>query len=268
MVGKDAGTFAYAQLNKMIREKKWTWEEFTTLVKGNFWSTNEKDWNRKALLSLKQGLTLMDMFITRFDMFQALAKYLEDWLIKLLEQNTDQQIAERLILEKGCYMSVVDFKKDLKQAGSQKQLLNFIRSGMAEWAKTKDPNGMDIDAARSSNNKCFNCGGKHFAKECKKLKLQCSKCKFLSGSHKKDCSHQGKGGCQACSTKTEEGTTSWARAITGMISCPWKKLKKARIPWIIKLFQIQPCCQRGPLVGLPGTLNLGLIPLTKKIKIL
>ena len=56
----------------MIGGKKWTCAEFTTLVKGNFWSTNEKDWNRKALLSLKQGSTLMDTFITRFNTFQAL----------------------------------------------------------------------------------------------------------------------------------------------------------------------------------------------------
>ena len=71
---------------------------------------------------------------------------------------------------------------------------------------------MDTDAARSSNNKCFNCSGDHFAKECKKPKLQCSECKFLRGSHKKDCSRRGKGGCQACSTKTEEGATSWDEA--------------------------------------------------------
>ena len=52
------------------------------------------------------------------------------------------------------------------------------------------------------------------------------------------------------------------------MSCLWKKSKRVRIPWIIKQFQIQPCCQRGPLVGLPGILNLGLIPLQKTRKIL
>ena len=60
----------------------------------------------------------MDTFITRFDMFQALAQYPEDQLIELLEQNADQQIVKMLILEKGCYTTVVDFKKDLKEAGS------------------------------------------------------------------------------------------------------------------------------------------------------
>ena len=118
MVGRDAGTFEHAQLNKMIGGKKWTWQEFTALVKGNFWSSNEKDWNRKALSSLKQGSTPMDMFITRFNTFQALAQYPEDQLIELLEQNADRQIIKRLILEKGHYTSVADFKKDLKEAGS------------------------------------------------------------------------------------------------------------------------------------------------------
>ena len=41
MVDEDARTFACAQLKEMIREKQWTWAEFTTLVEGNFWSTND-----------------------------------------------------------------------------------------------------------------------------------------------------------------------------------------------------------------------------------
>ena len=154
----------------------------------------------------------MDTFITRFNTFQALAQYPEDWLIELLEQNTDWQIIERLILKKGHYTAVADFKKDLKETGSQKQLLNFIKSGMVEWAKTRDPNTMDIDATRSGNNKCFNCSREHFTKECKKPKLQSGKYKFLSGGHKKDCFCWGKGGCQARSAKTEESATSWDEA--------------------------------------------------------
>ena len=51
MVGGDASTFARAQLNAMIGGKKWTWQEFTALVEGNFQSSNEKDWNRKAVIS-------------------------------------------------------------------------------------------------------------------------------------------------------------------------------------------------------------------------
>ena len=78
MVGGDTGTFAHAQLNKMIRGKKWTQQELTALVEGNIQSTNEKGWNKKALSSLKQGSTPMDTFITRFNTFQALAKYPED----------------------------------------------------------------------------------------------------------------------------------------------------------------------------------------------
>ena len=68
--------------------------------------------------SLKQGSTPIDTFIRRFDTFQALAQYPEDQLIELLEQNADQQIVKMLILEKGYYTTVVDFKKDLKEAGS------------------------------------------------------------------------------------------------------------------------------------------------------
>ena len=42
-------------------------------------------------------------------------------------------------------------KQDLKQAGSRKQLLNFIKTGMAERAKTKDPDTMDMNTIWSSN---------------------------------------------------------------------------------------------------------------------
>ena len=68
-------------------------------------------------------------------------------------------------------MLVADFKKDLKQAGSRKQFLNFIKSGMVKRAKTRDPNAMDVDATQSSNNKCFNCSRDHIIKECKKSTL-------------------------------------------------------------------------------------------------
>ena len=50
MVGGDAGTFAGTRLNEMIGGKKLTWQEFTALVEGNFQSSNEKDWNRKAVI--------------------------------------------------------------------------------------------------------------------------------------------------------------------------------------------------------------------------
>ena len=53
MVGEDTSTFAHAWLNEMIGGKKWTWQEFIALVEGNFQFSNEKDWNRKALSSLK-----------------------------------------------------------------------------------------------------------------------------------------------------------------------------------------------------------------------
>ena len=69
---------------------------------------------------------------------------------------------------------------------------------------------MDIDVAWSGNNKCFNCGRDHFVKECKKSMLQCGKCKFLGGSHKKDCSCQSKDSRQAQGAKKEEdAATSW-----------------------------------------------------------
>ena len=51
MVGGDAGTFACARLNEMIGGKKWTWQEFTTLVKG---TSSAEGHNRYDILSMEE----------------------------------------------------------------------------------------------------------------------------------------------------------------------------------------------------------------------
>ncbi|KAF9245373.1 hypothetical protein BU15DRAFT_71120 [Melanogaster broomeanus] len=58
-------------------------------------------------------------------------------------------------------------------------------------SKPRDPNAMNVDAARKG---CFNCGGDHFVRDCKSPKNPCSVCKWLGGKHKNDCSQsKGKG---------------------------------------------------------------------------
>ena len=78
----------------------------------HFRSTNEKDQNWLFLWNMKQKEHHRDTFLPKFENYVLLADYNNEWLIELLETNTDKDIVMRLILEKGCYMSLQQFKQE------------------------------------------------------------------------------------------------------------------------------------------------------------
>ena len=82
----------------------------------------------------------MDMFITRFDTFQALAQYPEDWLIELLEQNADRQIIERYSAKIKQGTTSWDKNKSTKKKKEDK-------SKGCDWSKSIQ--GMSLDKARA-----------------------------------------------------------------------------------------------------------------------
>ena len=216
MVAGSDSDFTGGHLNAILRGVgEEDWNDFTVLVEKHFRSTNEKDQNQLALQNLKQKGHPMDTFLLKFENYALLADYADTRQIELLEQNADKEIVSHLILEKGHYASLHQFKADLQQAGAHKQLLDFIQKGTAERVRQKDPNAMDIDAIKTGGkNKCFNCQQEgHFSKDCLKPKLQCPKCHFFGGGHQKACSKRGKGkgnGHQVRTTKTEDmPATSW-----------------------------------------------------------
>ena len=54
--------------------------------------------------------------------------------------------------------------------------------GAVSWDEKKKGKGKGNPSPR--NNKCFNCGTEgHGIKDCRKLKNQCTECKFHGGSH-------------------------------------------------------------------------------------
>ena len=59
--------------------------------------------------------------------------------------------------------------------------------GALSWDEKKKGKGKGNSLPR--NNKCFNCGTEgHDIKDCRKLKNQCTECKFHGGGHRTNCS--------------------------------------------------------------------------------
>ena len=92
---------------------------------------------------------------------------------------------------------LIDYLKEIQRVGSARESLGFIMGQTWYWSNYKslghkDPNAMDINTTQCGNSGgCFNCGGiGHHAKDCRKCKVKCPDCHFLSDGHKKECMPQ------------------------------------------------------------------------------
>ena len=118
-------------------------------------------------------------------------------VVKLLEQNTMPSTISRIFQEGKWMDDPIDYLKEIQRVSLARESLDFIIDKIQHRSNYKssgykDSNTMDVSAAQHGNGGgCFNCGGiGHCAKDCRKPKVECPDCHFLSSGHKKECMPQ------------------------------------------------------------------------------
>ena len=177
--------------------------------------TNKKDWGRKELRELKQGKLPMDNFIIKWEALYLQAEVNNSHMVELLEWNTAPGTIARIFQEGKQMGNPIDYLKEISRVGSARESLDFIM-GRTQYRnnykslENKDLNAMDISTVQRGNSgNCFNCGGTgNCAKDCRKPSVECPKCHFLGGGHKKECRCSNMQGVHA-NYSTQEAAMSW-----------------------------------------------------------
>ena len=170
------------------------WNRLVNNVEGLFCTTNKKDWTRKELCELKQGKLPTDDFIIKWEAPYLQAEVDDSHMVELLERNTAPGTIARIFQEDKWMEDLIDYLKEIWRVSSARESLDFIM-GQIQYRSNykslghKDPNGIDVSAAQCGNSGgCFNCRGTGYcAKDCRKPKVECPDCHFLSDGHKKEC---------------------------------------------------------------------------------
>ena len=130
--------------------------------------------------------------------------------IKLLEQNTAPGMIARIFQEEKQMEDLIDYFKEIWRVSSARESLDFIMDRTQyrsnhKSSEHKDSNAMDVSTAQHGNSRsCFNCRDTgHYAKDCRKLKVECPNCHFLAGGHKKECKCSNMWGVRATNSTQE-----------------------------------------------------------------
>ena len=231
--GPKAGPFAQVCLMQAA-QGTYMWRRLVNNVEGLFCTTNKKDWAQKELWELKQGKLPTDDFIVKWEALYLQAEVDNSHAVKLLEQNTMPGTIAR-IFQGGKQMDdPIDYLKEIWRVGLARESLDFIM-GQTQYRHNykfsghKDSNTMNVSAAQRGNGRnCFNCRGTgHCAKDCRKPKVECPDCHFLSSGHKKECKCSNMQGVHAINSN-QEAATFWRNS-----SSPKEKLRNNADPFVV-----------------------------------
>ena len=184
-------------------------------VEGLFCTTNKKDWARKELRELKQEKLPTDDFIVKWEALYLQAEVDDSHAVELLERNTVPDMIAKIFQEGKWMEDLIDYLKEIQRVSSAGESLDFIM-GQTQYRSNykssghKDPNAMNVSATQHGNGgSCFNCRGTgHYAKDCRKPKIECPDCHFLGGGHNKECRRSNMQGVHATNS-TQEAAMSW-----------------------------------------------------------
>ena len=214
--GTKGAHYAEMELKKLAHGKSLHcyWELFAMEIEGLFRPMLQQDWARQALKKLKQMDNMSTIaFIAKFMTIKYYAKTDDHAAISLLEDSVHLRIHYQLfstrqrsadynstliaINEIGTNLEAYHMYAHAGQEAGPSKSIHQIKS--MEIGPGPEPD-MDIGALSwddkkkkgkppaPRSNKCFNCSqDKHGVQDCKKLKNQCSECKFHGGGHRHDC---------------------------------------------------------------------------------
>ena len=122
LAGPKAGSFARTHLEVLNAGGTYTWAQLCRELEELFRPANQKDWARKKLRELKQGRTLIDEWIIKFQTYSQSAQLDQGQLVNIIEQNIDPSIIRKIIEEDTRPTDPAVYLEKVRTIGQKRQL--------------------------------------------------------------------------------------------------------------------------------------------------